>query len=382
VRVLFISEHLILDSHTGEVIEGLKKHSDFLDLIDYKIQYFRLGKSKFENEISRKINENKVNLIIINLGNARVLDPIFLANVSNKYNVKVIILFPDPEHMFESHDRYYAQAADICWVSNQGAGALFQLYGSMTYEKFGLSKNYRHYTNIEKKFDVSFVGSVKRGDREEYLNFLNSKNLNLYVAGYQSKNGELSPEEKDMIIQQSWIHINFSKVENKDLNIFKRVRQYKGRIHEACMLGTLPLTEYYRGIEQHFPEYFKDISFSTKYEMYEKIKYFLENKEATADLSEILKRHAIKYFEIDAVVKELFDAINRKEIEEKYIYIDKLFLRSYISQRLYYVGRFMAKLKFDAMFGEVSYILKNIKGLYWKDICFQVARGIYHSIKY
>jgi hypothetical protein len=382
VRIIFISEHLIIDSHTGEVIEGLKKNSDFLDLIDYKIEYFRLGKKKFENEIYRKISINKVDLIIINLGNARVLDPIFIASISNKFKVKVVILFPDPEHMFEGHDRYYAQAADICWVSNKGAGTLFQIYGSTTYDKFGLSKNYRNYINVEKKFDTSFVGSLNRGDRKEYLNFLDSKNLNLYVAGYQTKNGELSSKEKDSIIQQSWIHINFSKVENKDLNIFKRVRQYKGRIHETCMLGTLPLTEYYNGIEHHFPHDYKDISFTTKSEMYEKIKYFLENKEITLALSEKLKINALREFDINVVLKELFDVINSKKIEEKYIYLDRLFLRSYISQRLYYIGRFIAILKFDAMLCEVSYVIRNIKGLDLKDICFQLARGIYHSIKY
>ena len=71
MRILFISEHLILDSHTGEVIEGLKKNSHYLDLIDYKNEYLRLGKNKFEYGICCKIIEKKINYIYQHSGRLR-----------------------------------------------------------------------------------------------------------------------------------------------------------------------------------------------------------------------------------------------------------------------------------------------------------------------
>lgn len=382
MRILFISEHLIIKSHTGEVIQGLRQNSDYLGLIDYKAEYLRLGKNKFEEGIATRVVEDKIDLVIVNLGNARVIDPEFLARLSNSFLVKVVILFPDPEHMFESHDRYYAQASDVCWVSNTGAGSLFRLYGSQVYEKFGLSENYRHYSSVQKKYDVSFIGSVKRGDREDYLSSLSSNNINLYVGGYQTEIGELSADEKDLIIQESWIHINFSKVENKELKIFRKVRQYKGRIHEACMLGALPLTEFYSGIEQHFPNHFREISFSSKEEMHEKIKFFLENKEITTKLSNELKNYALKNFEINTVVRELFIVVKNAKFFHKEVFIDQIFRRSYLSQRFYYLGRFLSMMHFKKMCCELSYILKNCKCIYLKDAIFQVSRGIYHSIKY
>jgi hypothetical protein len=382
LRILFISEHLIIKSHTGEVIQGLRQNSEYLGLIDYKSQYLRLGKNNFEEGIAVSVVEDKIDLVILNLGSARVIDPEFLARLSNSFSAKVVILFPDPEHMFESHDRFYAQASDVCWVSNTGAGALFKLYGFKVYEKFGLSENYRHYSSVQKKYDVSFVGSIKRGDREDYLSSLASENIKLYVGGYQTEIGELSAAEKDLIIQQSWIHINFSKVENKELKIFRKVRQYKGRIHESCMLGTLPLTEFYSGIENHFPNHFREISFSSKEEMHEKIKFFLENKEITIKLANELKNYALKNFEINTVVRELFMVVKNTKFSKKELFIDDIFHRSFLSQRFYYLGRFLSMMHFKKMYYELCYLLKNYKSINFKDAIFQVSRGIYHSIKY
>ena len=200
-RTLYISEHLLLDSHVGEFIEGIQNNSFQTICIDYKKEYLLLGKNGFEEKIEKVIQDNAINLIVVGLGDSRVLDVEFLCKLSNKLEIKICMIFSDSEHMFESHDRYYAQAADICWVGTEAAGSLFKTYGYKVFEKHGFSKKFRNYLPVEKKYDVSFIGGYDRSDRIDYLNYLASNGINVFVAGSGSKIGRVTNKEKDKLIQ-------------------------------------------------------------------------------------------------------------------------------------------------------------------------------------
>ena len=380
-NAIFLSEHLIMDGHTGEILEGLKNQINNLILIDYKKTYFNFGKKKFEEQIEEIIIKNDIQLIVLNLGDARVIDPEFIIKISNKLRVKICIIFPDSEHMFEEADRYYAQCADVCWIFNPFMRANFENYGYDVYDSFGLSLKLRKKIEIEKKYLISFIGAVDRGDRKNYIQFLSSKFNNFYIAGYASTNGKLSNEERDIKIQSSLIQLNFSKVQNPNLNIYSRVRQFKSRIYESFLLDTFILTEYYAGIEQQLGEKWESICFRDEFELVEKINYFTENLEELRFLVRHFKKIVLENYGTNKVAKNLLRKIEKTKIKNKIFIWDKNFKSRYLSQRFYFLSKFMINLKFQSAFNELCYIQKNIKHIKFNFIYYELPRGIYHAIK-
>ena len=59
-----------------------------------------------------------------------------------------------------------------------------------------------------KSIDVSFIGGIGRGNRKEYIDFLIHNEINVELAGYGTKRGVISTQEKNEIVHQSKINLN------------------------------------------------------------------------------------------------------------------------------------------------------------------------------
>jgi len=381
INILFICENIVIESHTGEILEGLKYISNKCIAVDYYSYFLNNGKKKFENKIKEIIINENINILIIGLGDAFVIDPFFLANLSNNYNLKVCIIFGDPEHNFEHHDRYYAQCSDICWIFSPATTALFRLYGFSVFDQIGLSKIHRYFGKVEKKYEVSFIGGINRGDRIEYLEYLKSNSINVFLAGSGSNIGKVTYATKDEIIQSSLIHINFSKVENKTLNIYSRIRQFKGRLYESYMLGTFCLTEYYYGIEEQLGPRYKQICFRSKEELLKMIKYYLANDSERDELTAHFKKIVLDDYSSSKVSKDFLKKFKLVEFKEKQFINDKMFSEKYFSMRVYYFGWFIGRGWVLNAIAELKGVSKGILHVKLKNIIFQFIRGLYHSFK-
>jgi hypothetical protein len=68
-----------------------------------------LGKNKFEEGIAASVVEDEIDLVIVNLGNARVIDPEFLAafNDANRFGIEninhVSSLWNFPEYSLDTY---------------------------------------------------------------------------------------------------------------------------------------------------------------------------------------------------------------------------------------------------------------------------------------
>jgi len=375
-NVLFLTENLSPGSHTIDTLEGIEKISQNVITLDYHSYYSKSGKIKLEKKIRFTIESQGIDLLVINLGTSYLLDGAFLADISNTSLIKVVIIFPDPEHNFEDHDRYYAQCADICWLFATGTQSIFNLYGYETFCGQGFSITRYPKLSSRKIYDVSFVGGIERADRKKFINFLKSSGVNLKLAGYGTENGLVSVDEKNQIISSSHIHLNFTKVENKRLNIFNRVAQQKGRVIEASLIGTFVLSENCAGLRDVFSDAEVDI-FSSPEELLSKVNFYLKHLDIVEAMSKMAHTKSLEY-ETSLVYERLLLKLNDIQISSKYFLEDDIFTKNFIAKRYYFFGKFIFLLKFRCAYDELRYIFSKRK-ISMCNIFYDIPRGIKHA---
>lgn len=361
-----------------DTLEGIEKISQNVITLDYHSYYSKNGKNKLQEKICSIIKSQGIDLLIINLGTSYLLDGSFLTDVSNSFFIKVVIIFPDPEHNFEDHDRYYAQCADLCWLFATGTESIFNLYSYKTFCGQGFSIARYPLLNNKKIYDVSFVGGVERADRKKYINFLKQNGVNLKLAGYGTEVGLVSVAEKNRIISSSHIHVNFTKVENKRLNIFNRVTQQKGRVIEASLLGTFVLSEDCAGLRDVFSESEVDI-FKSPDELLSKVNLYLQNLDIVVSMSKLAHSKALLY-ETSLVYERLLLQLDNIEISLKYFLEDNIFTKNFIAKRYYFFGKFMYSFNFGFAFDELKYIISK-RRISFSNIFYDIPKGIKHAFK-
>lgn len=376
-NIIFLTENLSPNSHTIDTLDGICSEYKDPIIINYSETYCAHGRFGLERIIVEKVELNVIDMILINLGTTYIIDPKFICSLSNKFKIKIVIIFPDPEHNFEDHDRYYAQCADVCWLFSNSTKYLFNLYGYNTFigQGFSIVRYPLHVT--EKKIPVSFIGGINRGDRRKYISYLLDNGISVELAGHGTKKGLVSVEEKNNIISRSYIHLNFSKVENKRLNIYYRVRQQKGRIIESLLLGTFVLTEYSPGLRDIFSESELE-TFNSPEELLYKINFYLENTKLIENIAAKGHKKAL-YYETSAVFKRLSEYAKSTRIVNKKFISDHQFNNNYISTRYYFFSKFIFGFRFKQAISELNSIL-NSRTISFKNIFFDIPRGFKHAL--
>ena len=301
---LFINENLDKGSHSEDSLKGVAECTHLIEAINYSTLYKSLGKGEFEKYIKNLITVNNIDLIFFGIGAGMIIDIFFIKELTENFDVKIIIGFPDSEHLFEDVDRYYAQAADIVWIYNPSLEKIFNMYGISTFCSQGFDTNRYKKTIIKKSIDVSFIGGVNRGKRKEYIDFLTLNGINVELAGFGTERGVISTTEKNMIVCQSRINLNFTGVLNNDRNIFNRIKQPKGRPQEVSLLGSFVLSEYASGLESMFNIGSEIDLFDSKEELLSKIKFYLANGDLRESMASKANMKAISLYETSYVVKK------------------------------------------------------------------------------
>jgi len=141
---------------------------------------------------------------------------------------------------------------------------------------------------FKKDINYSFLGQIDsyRSYRKEYITFLDNCNIK-GVLKFDNRAKQITHKEYCEILGKSKIGINFSFSVDK--------HQIKGRVFEFIMSGALLLESKNDQIEKLFDENIEYVSFNTKEDMYEKIKYYLKHETERA-----------------LIVKNALDKINSK----------------------------------------------------------------------
>ncbi|WP_373034664.1 glycosyltransferase [Sulfurimonas sp.] len=378
-NTLFISENLSENSHTDDTISGVEANVNLIEKINYTEMYETNGKIYFEKYILKKIEEKNVELLIFAIGAGMIIDIFFLKKISECFDLKIITMFSDSEHLFESNDRYYAQTSDLTWLLSPSTEELFNLYDINSVWTQGFDKNRYPKKELTKSIDISFIGGINRSNRLEYIDFLRENGINVELAGYGTDRGLISVEEKNEIVYKSKINLNFTGVENEDKKIFKRVKQPKGRPMEISMLGGFTLSEYSYGIEKMF-DVNKEIDiFHDKEELLEKIKFYLANEKSLEEKAQCAYNRAFREYETNNSFLKVLDALEKIKYVNKTYFIDDNFAKRFTSTRFYYMTKFLIIGELKASFDEIKTIIKY-KNITFKNFYFDIPRGIFHVL--
>jgi spore maturation protein CgeB len=186
----------------------------------------------------------------------------------------VVGWFFDDEWRFNTYSKYWIPYLDYCVTNAIEAVPKYKALNArviQTIPNTGIAIN-RDWSNIEEKYDVSFVGSRTVLNRNQYINKLKKRNIPIHVFG-KGWGGYVSFEEMIDIFKTSKINLNFSKT-----GPYYWVQQIKGRVFQVCMAGGFLLTEYAPGIENYFEIDKEIVCFENAEEMIDKITYYLTHQ--------------------------------------------------------------------------------------------------------
>lgn len=354
--------------------------------IDYFNEYALRGKKEFEVYVKNILKKEKIEeIFFMFVSGDATLDLNFICNISQ--NRAIYMVFWDLEQNYEIIDRYYAQCANLVLIpSNKEFEEVFKLIDIEAKWIFSLFDKEKYIQELKRDIDVSFIGDINKGNRKEYIEYLKQNGINIEVYGAGSQNGKVSFQKMVEILNRSRISLNFSDIfENNTYSFYKninnRIKQTKGRVVEVCMSGSFLLTEYSSSLNDLLNIDNIDI-FSSKKELLEKIKYYLNNEEERETKAKAAQNEVIVKYDSLNIAKYL----NEKSTRKNYYYVDKEFKKIYGTFRFFYFLEFLSRFRFKEAFIEFKEALNNKiylreSFLYLKQINFIERIGIFYKLK-
>jgi spore maturation protein CgeB len=284
-------------------------------LFDPRKNYFTYGKETMNKKFLELIKQEQPDYIIFCLTYDEFDLDFFTEIRKTSPKTLLINLFSDDEWNFDNYSRYYALffdylitvKKDLSDYNGDGIKNVHFLYGVS-------EKEYKP-QNLEKKYDVSFIGSSIR-DRPDFLKYLIKNGINVTIAGSSEwekypelKNnyiGFLNNEDFFKTINQSKINLVFSKTALSGKG--KMDSHLKLRVFEFAACKSFGLIESTPGLVGIFKN--KKINFKTKEELLEKIKYFLSHEEEREKMANLSYNYFLKHFTLRQKFKEFFKKIS------------------------------------------------------------------------
>ena len=195
-----------------------------------------------------------------------------ISDITENSDIKTFNWFCDDTWRFDSF------SSKACWFFNACSTPepeYVNRYKEIGYSNIivgGWHTNHNFYPqeDLEKIYDISFIGQINNLDRKNYIDYLRSGGLNV-----QAFHG-LSHEEMTKVLCQSKIGINFSKNYNgRPIKTQMKLRPFE----IAAASGTMILSEYHTGLDYFFDINKEIVCFSNAEEMMQKAKALLANND-------------------------------------------------------------------------------------------------------
>ena len=287
-------------------------------LFDPRKNYFNYGKKVMNEKFLELIKKEQPDYIIFCLTYDEFDLNFFdkLRSVSPK--TRLINLFSDDEWNFDNYSRYYALFFDYIITVKKDLSDYHKDGIEKVHFLYGVSEHEYKPQNLEKKYDVTFIGSPIR-DRPDFLKFLVKNKINVAIAG--SSEWEKYPELKEKYlgflnqedffktINQSKINLVFSKTALKGEG--KTDSHLKLRVFEFAACKSFGLIESTPGLIGFFKN--KKINFKTKEELFEKIKYYLSQDKEREKLTNSSYNYFLKNFTLKQGFLKFFEKISKDE---------------------------------------------------------------------
>lgn len=315
-----INENCLVLSHVNQPyydfhIDEFSKNFKNLINFNYMDYFLENGLNNLENEINNIIEKNEITYIVLWQWYSNYIPRLeFLQELREKCFV-VLWLFDD-DVFFHSHGKFYAQVVDVVVTTDYFGKIMYeQLNIASLYYLSAYDKNIYKTQDIRKDIDVSFVGAINKGDRKEYIEFLESNGIRVETYGPNTKNGYISFDEMINIFNRSKINLNFSKIAFSNSlyesnPLIGRIRQNKGRPVEIGLTNSFCLTENAASLKYIF-NIDKELDiFKDKNELLDKVNFYLSNEKAREDKASNLYEKCLEEYEKDKYFPRIFSKLN------------------------------------------------------------------------
>ena len=264
----------------------------------YLFDFFTLFKEKGKNEMNlllkEKIESFKPDIALFALFEDE-FDEKIINSLKGTTNT-VVYFFDDPwrtkfANYWKQYFNYFSTPDYTMYQRYLSDGNKYVFF-----TPFGFNKNIYKKTNVEKIYDVSFVGGYSPL-REWTIKKLKSNgiNVNVFGRGWNKDKSWLTEKEMVNVINQSKINLNLSNAQSyylpflfwslcsyktvKDLLLLRKtIEQVKGRHYEINGCGGFQLSFNIPGLEIAY-EIGKEIAvYSSIDNLIEKINYYLKNE--------------------------------------------------------------------------------------------------------
>jgi len=241
-------------------------------LYDFTKRMTEIGVKAVNKEIIDLVRKEQPKYLIRLFGHPPEFQESTFESIRKEGAIVVGWFFDDEVH-FDDNSKWWIPYLDYCVTNAIEAVPKYRELGArviLAVPIMGGIPIDRDWSNIEEKYDVSFVGQ-KYLDREQWINEIKKRNIPIHLFG-KGWGRHLPFEEMIDIFGASKINLNFSLTGYNKL-------QLKARIFEVCLAGGFLLTEYVPDIENYFEIDKEIVCFHNADEMIDKIIYYLNHEE-------------------------------------------------------------------------------------------------------
>jgi len=334
-KILFLENADEYHTYVKNFQSTLKQFCKKLISFNRRDYYLKYGKDVLNKKLLEVIKKEKPDYVFTWI----TWDEFFLDTLLKikelSPNTKTVAIFGDDSSDFINFSRYYCLFFDYCFTTLKSYLPKYKRDGITTVFSTNLTDtNQFRYLNLEKKFDVTFIGTQKtdQSGRYQILKFLKDKGVKLRIYGfgwddYQEfkdiNKGPLKDEEVIKIINESKINLCLSKDGYGQ-------PQLKARVFEIGACKSFVLCEYAREYLDYFKKNKEITLFHSPEELLEKIDYYLSNEKEreklATNLFEVVKKKYGLYNELDYFFSSTQDNLKHKHlplIDQKVFRINK-----------------------------------------------------------
>ena len=336
----------------------------------YDVKYLYLNKINKNyldtiSEINNFIVQNNIEIVFFDVDYQKFINLFFIKKIKN---VKKIML------TFDDYERH-----DLNSITGSGCNIILSAcpISTLKYKEVGFKAffmpletdgNFYKKKDFKKNIDVLFFGKVNE-DRKEYIDQIIKSGIKIKVVG-NNADSRVSDEEIANLICKSKIVVNFSKSTWDSVktipegDVFKFNYQFKGRIFQSGLCGTLCVTE----AAPHHSLLFNSnelLEFKSKEECVKILRDLLDNEDKLIKYTKIFEHKVRNFYEDKEFFKKIYEAINQKNIiNSNLIKVPFWYLRIAAKQILIRDVRISSFLGTIRQFFEVLKIIKKSKIYY------------------
>lgn len=274
----------------------LKEMGHEVELFDYASEIQLLGKDAMNQSLLTRVQDWQPTLTLFSLYTDQ-FDPLVVEHL--RTYTKTLCFFHDDTWRVD-YSRYWAHYFDFFTTPDLHGETKYREIGlhNAIYFPFGCNEKIFRNLDIQKKYDVSFVGGW-HPYREWLIDRIRKAGISVEVVGYRWPKGEIDQEGMVRLFNESHINLNLSNSAVWDarylmssprafinrLRSKKNIEQMKARIFEVNGCGAFQLSYYVEGLAGSYDIDREIVAYADPDDLIEKIKFYLAHSDIRENIA-------------------------------------------------------------------------------------------------